>query len=174
MSEAHTRISKQDVLAATVELHKTLRRPVDYIEVATYMNARPTVIQDHLKNLRDDGDLVHHPRKGYEPVKTIEIRPVTATQLEDGGYKVELGDECLTLKTPAEVLSLWDLLTPAGERHRNNQLMFNTVELVNQLMTKVQRLEKTVKDMERSPARATSQYSLALPVSDEIGPGMER
>lgn len=167
MSEAHTRISKQDVLAATVELHKTLRRPVDYIEVANHMHARPAVIQDHLKNLRDDGDLVHHPRKGYEPAKTIEIRPVTATQLEDGGYKVELGDECLTLKTPAEVLSLWDLLTPAGERHRNNQLLFNALEVINQLSTKVQRLEKIIKSWEKAGSYSNNQIQIAF--SEEVG-----
>ena len=168
------RISKRDVMTAVVRLHADRHRPVDYIEVAQSMGANPSKVQDHLKNLRDDGELIHHPRKGYEPIKVAEVRPVTASQLEGGACKVEIGDECITLQTPAEILMLWDLLTPAGERHRNNQLIFNAVELVNQLSLKVQRLEKTIKALESARPTLCAQYTLSLPSGDEAGVGMER
>ncbi len=56
-----------------------------------------TIVDDHVKNLKDDG-LIRLVVNGiFEPVEQAPDRAVSGTMVPNGRYKLEVGDTCLDL-----------------------------------------------------------------------------
>jgi hypothetical protein len=96
--------NRQKILAAIIDLAGA-SRTVTRKTLADHTGLTITIIEDHVKNLKDDG-LIHAPLPGiYEPVVQQVERPVSGTYVPGGGFKLEIGDFVLEL-SPRETLNV--------------------------------------------------------------------
>jgi hypothetical protein len=92
---------KQRVYQAVVDIHNT-GRAVTRSSVADRTGLKFSVVDDHIKSLKDDGKIRLVVNGVFEPAEMFAAnRPVSKTVLADGTVKLEVGDEELTL-TPGE------------------------------------------------------------------------
>jgi hypothetical protein len=97
--------ARQQVYQAIVDIcnaHRTATRGV----ISKVTGLKMAQVDDHVKNLKDDGKIVSPVNGVFEPVaEWPEERPISKTVLPSGIVKVELGDSYLEL-TPHEARTL--------------------------------------------------------------------
>lgn len=66
--------------------------------IASMTGLKMTIVDDHVKRMKDDGKLTSPVNGIFEPVEDAEIdRAVSITYLSNGRVKLEIGDDCLDL-----------------------------------------------------------------------------
>lgn len=92
---------KQRVYQAVVDIHNA-GRSVTRAAVADRTGLKLSVVDDHIKSLKDDAKVRLVVNGVFEPADLFPAnRPVSKTVLADGSVKIEVGDDELTL-TPGE------------------------------------------------------------------------
>lgn len=93
--------STQRIYDAVCELH-ALEQVATRETVAELTGLKLSIVDDRLRDLRDDGQVRRVLRGVYVPVEVHPpARSISKTVLTDGTVKIEIGDEVLTL-TPRE------------------------------------------------------------------------
>lgn len=93
--------STQRIFDAVCELH-ALEQVATRETVAELTGLKLAIVDDRLRDLKDDGRVRRVLRGVYVPVEAHPpARSISKTVLTDGTVKIEIGDEVLTL-TPRE------------------------------------------------------------------------
>ena len=99
------RTSRQQVLQAIRDLHAANRQPSRHT-ISEVLGVKLSIVDEHIKNLKDEGLIIPVIRGIFEPVDTRPDRAVSGTWTEDElgrtVYKLEVGDHCLDL-SPREI-----------------------------------------------------------------------
>lgn len=94
------RTSRQQVLQAIRDLHAANRQPSRHT-ISEVLGVKLSIVDEHIKNLKDEGLIIPVIRGIFEPVDTRQDRAVSGTWTEDElgrtVYKLEVGDHCLDL-----------------------------------------------------------------------------
>lgn len=103
----------ETVFDAIKEMHQNGQR-CDRHTLAEATGFPLSVVDDRLKVLRDDLDVLRHTSGHHEPVITFpKARPISASMV-DGWFKVEVGDSELML-TPAERRVFFLMVAPPAQ-----------------------------------------------------------
>jgi len=90
------RTTRQVVFQAIVDLWN-VNRQASRRAICDMTGLAMTVVDDHVKNLKDDG-LIRLVVNGiFEPVDQTPDRAISGTMVPNGKYKLEIGDVCLDL-----------------------------------------------------------------------------
>lgn len=84
------------VLQAIVDLCAA-NRQASRQAICDFTGLKMTIVDDHVKNLKDDGEIRMVVPGIFEPVDQIPDRAVSGTMVPNGRYKLEVGDTCLDL-----------------------------------------------------------------------------
>ena len=93
------RTSRQQVLQAIRDLHAANRQPSRHT-ISEVLGVKLSIVDEHIKNLKDEGLIIPVIRGIFEPVDTRPDRAVSGTWTETSWgtiYKLEVGDHCIEL-----------------------------------------------------------------------------
>lgn len=66
--------------------------------ISNMTGLKMTIVDDHVKRMKDDGKLISPVNGVFEPVEDAPVdRAVSITYLSNGRVKLEIGDDCLDL-----------------------------------------------------------------------------
>ena len=134
------------VLDAVRELHE-LGQIAARETVAHRTGLKLSIVDDRLRALTDDGDLVRVARGVYEPaVRYPQPRVISKTVLHNGMVKYDIGDEVLTL-TPTEARRLAELSMGAAAAAVAIQSAQGHLMLASQLADQVNRQQAQIEAM---------------------------
>ena len=108
MTETVTPTTNEIVYRCIVDLHGAGKIPTREVIVAE-TRLKFSVVDDHVKRLRDDGRITKVVNGVFEPVVLHKEYPPTVSVLHDGRVKVEYGDMVMTL-TPRGAKDVGNLL----------------------------------------------------------------
>ena len=108
MTEPVTPTTNELVYQCIVDLHGAGKIPTREVIVAE-TRLKFSVVDDHVKRLRDDGRITKVVNGVFHPVVMHTEYPSTASVLQDGRVKIEYGDMVMTL-TPRGAKDVGNLL----------------------------------------------------------------
>ena len=73
--------------------------------ISNMTGLKMTIVDDHIKRLKDDGRIRLVVNGVFEPVEITQDRAISSTVVPGGGVKLEIGDVCIDL-TPRECRNL--------------------------------------------------------------------
>lgn len=113
MQNHTSRTDRKTVLEAALELQEA-GTPITPRTLKDWTGLRPSIINDHIKQLHFDGALERVERGVYAVVKAPPpLRPLSLTAVAGGGVLLEVGDSVVDLQ-PGELQSLRFLLSGIG------------------------------------------------------------
>ncbi len=138
------RTSAQEVLDHAMDLHQ--REQIVTREIlASAMGVKMSIVDEHLKNLVNDGRMRRVKHGVYQPVVTMPpARAMSKTMLPDGWVKIEIGDQVLTL-TPREDRMLGALMRGAGDLYAQVDIIGQAMATGADMANRLQRLERLVR-----------------------------
>ena len=96
MTEPVTLTTNDIVYQCIVDLHVAGKIPTREV-IVSETRLKFSVVDDHVKRLRDDGRITKVVNGVFEPVVLHKEYPPTASVLHDGRVKIEYGDTVMTL-----------------------------------------------------------------------------
>ena len=122
---------------------------------------KPTTVDDRIKVLRGEGMISPH-KQCYRPMhQHVAAQAVSCTVMPNGIYKIEKGDEVMTL-VPAEARQLAPMLAgkalEASALERVQEMEARMVEMAQQL----REVDRRYKALKASKAGSVAQQSLEL------------
>ena len=122
---------------------------------------KPTTVDDRIKVLRGEGMISPH-KQCYRPLhQHVAAQAVSCTVMPNGVYKIEKGDEVMTL-VPAEARQLAPMLAgkalEASALERVQEMEARMVEMAQQL----KEIDRRYKALKAAKAGSAAQQSLQL------------
>ena len=133
-----------DLVREAVEDLHSMEQIATRETVAEQTGLKLSIIDDRLKALVLDGQMVRVQRGVYVPVtRHPEARPISKTLLPDGTVKIDIGDDVLTL-TPRENRMLADLLAGSVLSSAAIEVGHQSAQLTGAIHRRLLRLESAL------------------------------
>lgn len=140
------RTNKALVLEAVEDLHN-LEQIATRETLHEYTGLKLTTIDDRLKTLHQDGDIIRVQRGVYVPVvRHPPARHISQTILPDGMVVLEIGDDVMHL-TPREARTLAMMVSALATQASQIELGQKASFATQELDTRTRRLERMIEKM---------------------------
>lgn len=146
--------TRQIVYDAIVELYNQ-EQVVTRETLAEFIDLPLTTIDERLKLLVNDGDIIRIQRGVFKPKNQHgATRPISHTELPDGTVVIDVGDDVIKL-TPREARTLGIMLAARAMQAGQIEAGHNAALAVGELSHKIKELERKVrKQAQRVTARS--------------------